>query len=212
MASISQRAAPDAAGSSRRAGLPKAASACLLGMALTAFALVWTRPGQVLDQWISPEADRGGVLFVLARGLLWCAGDPLVLGGLLTGVLLASAFGGRIRAALAGTAVVVCSFAAAQLIKEALPRPEFDVAEATSHNSFPSGHVTVVAAIVCAILFALPAHLRWWAAVPGAVVVAAVGAATVLVGWHRFSDSLGAVLLVAALGCLVAWSAGRMRV
>ncbi|WP_243794365.1 phosphatase PAP2 family protein [Saccharopolyspora gloriosae] len=209
MAEISQRAASAADEADRRARLPKAASACLIGVVLTAFALVWTHPGQALDQGISPEADRGGFLFVLARGLLWCSGDPLVLGGVLAGVVLASAFGGRIRAALAGIVVVVCSFTAARLLKAALPRPEFDVADATSHNSFPSGHVTVVAAIVCTVLFAVPAHLRWRAAVAGAVVVAAVGAATVLVGWHRVSDSVGAVLVVAALGCLVAWSAGR---
>lgn len=192
-----------------RARLLLAALACLLGLGLTCVVFVWTPAGQRLDQGLLPEIGRQSVLSGPAKTLLSFAGDPILLITLLAGVLVKGALSGRISVALAGTAVVGCSIAGARVLKLLVSRPDLDVAGSTTHNSFPSGHVAAATGLVFAVLLMLPARARWWRAVPGSAVVAAVGAATMIAGWHRLSDVVGAVFLAAALGCVAVWSAGE---
>ncbi|WP_160148799.1 phosphatase PAP2 family protein [Amycolatopsis alkalitolerans] len=187
------------------------AVACLLALVLTCVVFVWTPGGQRLDQRFLPERPRSEVLFGLARHVLAYLGDTVVLAGLVAGVFVVGALTGRIRGALAGTAVIGCSLAGAQLLKLLVSRPDLDVGGSTTHNSFPSGHVAVAAAVVLAFLLVLPARARWWCAVPGAAAVAVVAAATMIVGWHRLSDTLGAVFLATALACFAAALTGEGR-
>lgn len=191
-----------------RTWLLPAALVCLLCGGLTWLSLVWTPAGQELDQRLLAEARGDGLLLGPAGTLLSFVGNPLVLFGLLAGVLVAGALRGRAHAALAGVAAAGGSVVAARVLKTVLSRPDLDVAGSTTHNSFPSGHVTAAAAVVCAVLLVLPARARWWCAVPGVVVVGAVGAATMVAGWHRVSDVVGAVALVGAVGCVAAWAVG----
>ncbi len=72
--------------------------------------------------------------------------------------------------------------------------------------SFPSGSMTVVAAVATAWTLAVPARLRWVVALVGATAVALTGVAVVAVRWHYPSDALagvacgvGVVLLVDGL-------------
>ncbi len=72
--------------------------------------------------------------------------------------------------------------------------------------SFPSGSMTVVAAVATAWTLAVPARLRWVVVVAGVVAVALTGVAVVAVRWHYPSDALvgaacgvGVVLLVDGL-------------
>jgi len=72
--------------------------------------------------------------------------------------------------------------------------------------SFPSGSMTVVAAVATAWTLAVPARFRWVAAVAGSTAVALTGVAVVAVRWHYPSDALagvacgvGVVLLVDGL-------------
>jgi membrane-associated phospholipid phosphatase len=194
-----------------RARLLLAALACLLGLGLICVVFVWTPAGQRLDQWLLPQTGRGSVLFGPAKALLSFAGDPIVLIALLAGVLVTGALSDRIRVALAGTAVVGCSIAGARVLKMLVSRPDLDVAGSTTHNSFPSGHVAAATGLVFAVLLMLPVRARWWCAVPGAAAVAAVGAATMIAGWHRLSDVVGAVFLAGALDCVAVWSADERR-
>jgi undecaprenyl-diphosphatase len=69
--------------------------------------------------------------------------------------------------------------------------------------TFPSGHVTSVAALGTAWTLAVPRWLRWPAAVVAAVVVFLMTMAVVSLAWHYASDALagavcgvGTVLLV----------------
>jgi membrane-associated phospholipid phosphatase len=184
---------------------------CLLGFWLTWFLFVWTRAGQRMDQRLLSGVRGESARLEPARTLLSFVGSPVVLFGLLAGVLVVGVLSGRARAALAGAAVVGGSIVAARVLKTVLSRPDLDVAGSTTHNSFPSGHVTAAAAVVFAVLLVLPARARWWCAAPGAVAVVAVGVATMIAGWHRVSDVVGAVSLVAALGCAAAWAVGERR-
>ncbi|MER7012171.1 phosphatase PAP2 family protein [Saccharopolyspora sp. NPDC000359] len=195
----------------RGGGLLPAALTCLLALGALCALFVWTPPGQLLDEQVLHRADPGSAAYENARALLAVAGDPLVLAGLLAAVLVVGAFGGRLRAAVAGSVAVGASIAASRLLKVVVPRPDLELVGSTTHNSFPSGHVAAAAGLLFALLIALPPRARWWCAVPGAAVVAAVGAATVIAGWHRFSDVAGAALLAAACGCVAASAERRWR-
>ncbi|RJQ83374.1 phosphatase PAP2 family protein [Pseudonocardiaceae bacterium YIM PH 21723] len=92
------------------------------------------------------------------------------------------------------------SSALAQVLKvQVLNRPDLNVGHGSMHNSFPSGHVTLAAGATVALLLVMPARLRPYVAALGAGWTALVGTATVASGWHRLSDVLGGVLLVATV-------------
>ncbi|MCD2193879.1 phosphatase PAP2 family protein [Actinomycetospora endophytica] len=100
----------------------------------------------------------------------------------------------RPGAAVAGIALVLLTQVTTQGLKSVLPR------EGASENSLPSGHVTVITALVVATLLALPPVLRWVAGVAGLVLVAGASVAVMAVGWHRPGDVLAAFGVVAAVG------------
>lgn len=186
------------------------ALASLSAFGLTALFFVRTPYGQRLDGLLLPRAEWGGgyeqrsVLAGPARELLAVFGRPSIIGTLLVGLLLVAVLTRRTWLGVAGVASVLCAAALTEATKTLLVRPDFAVSTSTTHNSFPSGHVTVAMALLLAFLLVVPDRLRWWLAVPGAAAVAAVGAATMIVGWHRFSDVLGSVLLAAAVCGLLA--------
>jgi membrane-associated phospholipid phosphatase len=100
----------------------------------------------------------------------------------------------RPGAAVAGIALVLLTQVTTQGLKAVLPR------EGTAENSLPSGHVTVITALVVATLLVLPAALRWLAGVAGLVVVAGASVAVMAAGWHRPGDVLAAFGVVATVG------------
>lgn len=74
------------------------------------------------------------------------------------------------------------------------------------HNSLPSGHVTVVAAAVAALLIVVPSGIRASVAGIGTFAVALTGLSTIVAGWHRPADVVAALLVVlgwSAVGVLV---------
>lgn len=179
-------------------------------MVLTYAVLVATTSGQVLEGRLLPSGNiRVGDgqdiwLIGLSRQLLEVFGDNVRIAVVLAILLLIALLLRRLRAGVVGTAVVVGSGLAAQGLKELLSRPDLDVAGTGSHNSFPSGHVAVATGLVVAFLFVLPAGARLWLALPGAAVIAAIGTATVIAGWHRPSDVIGGVLLAGTLQLIAA--------
>ncbi|WP_422770433.1 phosphatase PAP2 family protein [Plantactinospora sp. WMMC1484] len=189
----------------------------LLGFVLTAVGFVGTAAGQSLDGRLLPRAERGGGyeqptdLVGPAKAVLACFGDLRLLGLLVGAILLLGVLNRRPWAGLAGVLLVGAAVVAASAAKQAIIRPDLAVPTSTTHNSFPSGHVTAAMALLLATLLVLPAPARWWVALPGAVGVCAVGAATMIAGWHRFSDVVGGVLLAATLFCPVAAALARPR-
>ncbi|MFK3984204.1 phosphatase PAP2 family protein [Micromonospora sp. NPDC050397] len=185
-------------------GYLAATLACLLAFGLTCRVFVWTPRGQRLDGLLLPPGQWGGyeqqsVLTGPAKDLLALFGDTTVLAVLLAALLLVGALGRRLYAGVAAVLLVLCSVGLAGAAKSVISRPEFDLPGSTAHNSFPSGHVTAAMALLLAFVLVLPDRARWWLAVPGAVAVSAVASATMIAGWHRFSDVIGAVLLAEAL-------------
>ncbi|WP_433534022.1 phosphatase PAP2 family protein [Micromonospora sp. CA-249363] len=183
---------------------------CLLALGLVGVVFVWTQPGQWIDGLLLPRAERGGGyaqpggLFGPATVVLRYFGQPALLAVLLTAVLVVGLHGRRLLPGVVGVGTVLAAVLAAGAAKSALPRPELAVADSTTHNSFPSGHVAVATALALAFLLVAPGAARRWLVVPAAAGVSVIGAATMIAGWHRFSDVLGGVLLSLALFCLAA--------
>ncbi|MFG1914722.1 phosphatase PAP2 family protein [Micromonospora sp. NPDC048898] len=188
-----------------------AASLCgLLALTLTAVVFVWTYPGQWLDGALLPRAERGGgyeqrtVLVGPAKTVLAAFGSPRLLAALLGVVLLVGVLRRRLVAGVVGVGLVLCAVVVAGVVKSALPRPDLQIESSTTHNSFPSGHVAAATALLLAFMLVLPGWARRWLVVPGAAGVSVIAAATMIAGWHRFSDALGGVLLGVTVFCLAA--------
>jgi len=69
-------------------------------------------------------------------------------------------------------------------------------------NSYPSGHATVVAVLVLALVVVVPVRLRPIAVLAGAALFTLIGSETITEGWHRAEDVVGAGLVA------LAWVAG----
>ncbi|MFI6271497.1 phosphatase PAP2 family protein [Micromonospora zamorensis] len=190
---------------------------CLLALSLTATVFVRTYPGQWLDGVLLPRAERGGgyeqqtVLVGPARTVLATFGSPALLAALLGAMLLVGVLRRRLVAGIVGVGMVLCAVVVAGAVKSALPRPDLQVESSTTHNSFPSGHVAAATALLLAFMLVLPGWARRWLVVPGVAGVSVIAAATMIAGWHRFSDALGGVLLGVALFCLAAASLAGWR-
>ncbi|WP_406064289.1 phosphatase PAP2 family protein [Micromonospora sp. NBC_00860] len=188
-----------------------AAALCgLFALALTGAVFVRTDSGQWLDGVLLPRAERGGgyeqqtVLVDPAKSVLATFGDPTLIAVLLGVVLLVGVLRRRLVAGVVGVGMVVCAVLVAGAVKSALPRPDLQIESSTTHNSFPSGHVAAATALLLAFMLVLPGWARRWLAVPGAAGVAVIASATMIAGWHRFSDVLGGVLLGVTVFCLAA--------
>jgi membrane-associated phospholipid phosphatase len=109
---------------------------------------------------------------------------------------------GRRSYAVAAVLLVVGANVTVQLLKHVvLERTALAV---IAPNSFPSGHVCVVASLVLAALLVLPPALRPVLAVPGAIWITVMAVSTVIAGWHRVSDIVAALLVCLGWAALVA--------
>lgn len=186
------------------AATPLTAAVGAVGV-LVAVAVVALRtgPGQRLDErsMTSVVAGREAELTVLS--LLGRVSIGAVLAVAAICVVLA-VVRGRVRLAAAALMVIAGANITTQLLKEVvLERSALDV---IAPNSLPSGHTTVVASAVGALLLVAPRALRLAVVVPGAFAVAITGTSTVVAGWHRPAD------IVAALAVCLAWTAAGSMV
>ncbi|WP_410813699.1 phosphatase PAP2 family protein [Micromonospora sp. 067-2] len=189
----------------------------LLALGLTCAVFVRTYPGQWLDGLLLPRAERGGGyeqqtdLVGPSKTVLAVFGSPVLLAVLLGAVVLVGLLNRRLLAGVVGVGMVLSAVVVAGAMKSALSRPEFPIESSTTHNSFPSGHVAVATALLLAFMLVLPRWGRRWLAVPGGMAVSVIAAATMIAGWHRFSDALGGVLVGVVLFCLAAAGLGGWR-
>jgi membrane-associated phospholipid phosphatase len=115
---------------------------------------------------------------------------------------------GRVPLAVGALVVIAGSNVTTQLLKHALLERADVVDGVLGPNSFPSGHTTVVAAGVGALCLVTPRWMRPLVVPLGAFAVSLTGASTVVAGWHRPSDVVGAVLVVAVWTAAVSWVLG----
>lgn len=170
--------------------------------ALARFA-VGTASGQRLDQLtLSGAQSHEGQLAELTAFAVDTVSVPVVAGLLALSALLVVL---RRRAGLLFplALLVVGANLTTQVIKHLLVTraalgPGIDI----TPNSFPSGHTTLAAAAVVALVLA-SGPARGIVAILGVVWTAGTGVGTLVVGWHRPSDVVGAILVVATWTFLV---------
>lgn len=170
--------------------------------ALARFA-VGTASGQRLDQLtLSGAQSHEGQLAELTAFAVDTVSVPVVAGLLALSALLVVL---RRRAGLLFplALLVVGANLTTQVIKHLLVTraalgPGIDI----TPNSFPSGHTTLAASAAIALVLA-SGPARGIVAILGVVWTAGTGVGTLVVGWHRPSDVVGAILVVATWTFLV---------
>ncbi|GAA1695780.1 hypothetical protein GCM10009808_11260 [Microbacterium sediminicola] len=122
----------------------------------------------------------------------------------------------QVRTAFAGMGVIVVGVLLSEALKRfVLWRPDLAAAAFDSgHNSFPSGHTTIAMTLIVAMIIVVPFRWRGLAMIIVMTWAGFIGAFTVIVHWHRLSDTLAADMLALCLGSLASlWllKVGRVR-
>jgi membrane-associated phospholipid phosphatase len=180
----------------------------LAGVELAAFLLVWrffvqSEHGQLLDT-VALTANSIGqarVENLVGTILNTLSAVSLALATAVVGFI--ALIRRRFAVALGAILLIVGANVTTQLAKYVIDRPDLgvDPQRATAGNSLPSGHTTIAASVVVALLLVLPGRVRGAGGILGVVFVSAAGVATLSAGWHRPSDAIAAVLVVGAWAC-----------
>lgn len=177
------------------------------GVFALAFVLLYlwavrTEGGQWLDIQLFAKAQSSNGLVVESAGLVR-RGLPLALAVAYVAVAGVALLRGRLRHGLVTAVMIVLSAGAARGLRDvALDRPYLGE-HGYVENTFPSGHVTVSAALAVALVMLAPSRYRRGASALVGLVLVGACMASVLGHAHRPSDVLGAVLLVGAFASLV---------
>lgn len=173
-----------------------------LAFVIVALFFVTTRAGQLIDQRAFNGATFGQrSVAPVTLGLL----DALPIAGVAI-ALIAATMVAIIRRNVWVLVVAVSAGVLAnvltQVVKHILfARPNLGVS-GYAYNSLPSGHTALAAASVMVIFLVSSQRSRPVVAASGAFFIAAVGVATLANQWHRPSDVIAALLIVAFFGCL----------
>lgn len=169
---------------------------------------VRTHLGQVIDEhafegaaaWRAPLASAATTVL-----------DALPLASLLLGVVAVAVIVLVRRVWLQAIVAVTAAVAAnvsTQVLKSLLFRPDTGVADGLA-NSLPSGHTTAAASAALAVFLVASPRTRPLAATVGALFAIAAGSATLINQWHRPSDVIAAMLVVAFWGCAAGFVLAR---
>lgn len=150
--------------------------------------------GQLLDEQArhGAQLDSGAMA---ARSVLDAV--PLASAGVVVLAVLIGLLRREVLTTVVALGVVAGANLTTQLLKhELLTRPD-NGATGEWHNSFPSGHTTLLASAVYALFLVCAPRVRPVIALLGAAALVVVGALLVASQWHRPSDVVGGILVVA---------------
>lgn len=177
---------------------------------------VTSSAGQVADQLAYDGAQFGRrSVTPFAAGLLDSLPSASVVIGLI-GTVAIALIRRNWRTVLVAFGVAAAAVLSAQLLKYGvLNRPDLGV-EGYAGNSFPSGHTTLAAASALVVFLIAGPRLRPMVTVGGTGFAVLAGVATLANQWHRPSDVIASLLVVAFWGCIggavLAWPGfGRPR-
>lgn len=173
------------------------------GFACLYLGFVRTTTGQRIDSAAKAGGLGTGLVAVLDELLgfaLW-----LAAAGAVAAVVVEFARR-RFRSGLFVLLVIVCSNVLARVLKLILGRPELGLGRELGSSeppewrevasSLPSGHVTLVASLVVAVVAIAPPRTRFGMALGGILAISLTGLAVLKAGWHRPSDVIGSLLVV----------------
>ncbi|TFC50276.1 MULTISPECIES: phosphatase PAP2 family protein [unclassified Cryobacterium] len=191
-------------------------AALLCVVAFVALYLFFVRDvaGQAIDQLAFNGAEDGSTGTTVTRQLLDLIPSVMVAIGAIVSLIIATVRRAWFPLVVAVSAAMV-AVVTTQLLKNViLTRPELGV-DGYVPNSFPSGHTTVAAASALVVFLVASPHTRWLAGTIGAAFAVAAGVSTLVSLWHRPSDVIAALLVVAFWGCVagavLTRSGGRQR-
>ncbi|TFC60885.1 phosphatase PAP2 family protein [Cryobacterium sp. TMB1-7] len=191
-------------------------AALLCVVAFVALYLFFVRDvaGQAIDQLAFNGAEDGSTGTTVTRQLLDMIPSVMVAIGAIVSLIIATVRRAWFPLVVAVSAAMV-AVVTTQLLKNViLTRPELGV-DGYVPNSFPSGHTTVAAASALVVFLVASPHTRWLAGTIGAAFAVAAGVSTLVSLWHRPSDVIAALLVVAFWGCVagavLTRSGGRQR-
>ena len=190
--------------STRSNPVPFLGGALLAAAAFAALYLIFVRThgGQMVDQLAYDGADFGRrSVSPFTQGILdWLPTASAVVGLVLT--IAVALIRHQLRAFVIAVVVAAAAIGTAQLLKHAiLSRPDLGV-EGYAGNSFPSGHTTVAAASALALYLVASPRTRARVGVWGTGFAVLAGLSTLAGQWHRPSDVIAALLVVAFWGCV----------
>jgi membrane-associated phospholipid phosphatase len=191
-----------------------AALLCVVAFAALYLFFVRDVTGQAIDQLAFNGAEDGTTGTTVTQRLLDLIPSVMVAVGAIVSLVIATvrrAWFPLVVAVTAAMAAVVTT----QLLKNVvLTRPDLGV-DGYDPNSFPSGHTTVAAASALVVFLVASPHTRWLAGTIGAAFAVVAGVSTLVSLWHRPSDVIAALLVVAFWGCVagavLTRSGGRQR-
>lgn len=197
------------AGGERVGGLARpllallAAALCAAVIVALARTAVGTASGQRLDQLIlSGAKSHSGPLSQYAQEAVGSVSLP-VIGTLLALAAVLVLIRRRLSLLVPLTVLVLGANLSTQVIKHVLvTREALGPGIEITPNSFPSGHTTLAAtAMIALVLASGPARVVL--APIGALWTVAAGLGTLVLGWHRPSDVIGAIAVAATWTFLV---------
>lgn len=197
------------AGGERVGGLARpllallAAALCAAVIVALARTAVGTASGQRLDQLIlSGAKSHSGPLSQYAQEAVGSVSLP-VIGTLLALAAVLVLIRRRLSLLVPLTVLVLGANLSTQMIKHVLvTREALGPGIEITPNSFPSGHTTLAAtAMIALVLASGPARVVL--APIGALWTVAAGLGTLVLGWHRPSDVIGAIAVAATWTFLV---------
>lgn len=176
---------------------------CAAATMLLARASVGTASGQRLDQLIlsGAQAHEGRLAeyAALAVGTVSMPVTATLLGVSVVLVIVRRQFSLLVPLAI----LVAGANLTTQVVKHVLvTREVLGPGIEITPNSFPSGHTTLAATAMIAVVLA-SGRARALLAPLGALWTAAAGVGTLVLGWHRPSDVIGAIVIVAGWTFLV---------
>ncbi|WP_434315956.1 phosphatase PAP2 family protein [Leifsonia sp. P73] len=169
--------------------------------------------GQVIDERSFAGADVWkGDLIDFAHTFLNALPVAAVVAGAIIAVVIVLVRRNWLVFAVAVCAVIAANVSTQVLKYSVLSRPAKGV-DAGLANSLPSGHTSVAASAALVVFLVASPRLRPLAAVVGSVFTIAAGASTLVEQWHRPSDVIAAMLVVAFWGCIagIVLAALRLR-
>lgn len=156
-----------------------------------------TERGQIVD-----ETVWDGVGFLpdklteWADTLLSVMAIPFLVVVIIAAILVAVAQR-RWSIGIAAAIVIGGANGTTQLLKRIIERPDFDISY-LSHNSFPSGHATMAAALAATAVLISPHRLRGGVSIVAFIFASLAGISTIIVGWHRPSDVAAGYVIAGA--------------
>jgi PAP2 superfamily len=187
----------------RRASILLAGAISLAGaFVAVAYFFVMTRTGQLFDQRAFNGAEFGQRSVAPVTNNVLDAVPITGVAVALAVAIVVTVFRKNFAVLVTAVAVAGAANIATQVIKNViLVRPDHGIAGYAA-NSLPSGHTTLAASSVLVVFLVSSPALRPAVGSLGALFTAAVGVSTLSNQWHRPSDVVAALLLVAFFACV----------